>query len=115
MRENEMGVSARLDVVREILNWDSYDDSDKNYFLKSFILGWSDSEDIHHLTSRDTGKKQPKIMQEQLNALADVECSLTHLAHDIEESDGESILTRRIDKIVGEIENIFYGIQFKVI
>lgn len=114
MRESEMDVSARLDIAREILNWDSYDDSDKNYFLKSFILGWSDSEDIHKLTSRDAGDKRPKIKQEQLQTLADVECELTHLAHDIEESDGESIITRRLDKIVSEIENIFYGIQFTV-
>ena len=110
-----MEVSARLDVVREILNWDSYDDSDKNYFMKSFILGWSDSEDIHKLTSRGAGNKRPKITQEQLQILADVECELTHLAHDIEESDGESIFTRRIDKIVGEIENIFYGVKFTIV
>lgn len=59
-------------------------------------------------------RKLPNITQDQLNTLADIECSLTILAHDIEESDGESIFTRRIDKIVGEIENLLMSVPFNV-
>ena len=40
-------------IVQEILNWKSFNDNDKRYFIQSFLLNWVGVEDIKHLTNVD--------------------------------------------------------------
>ena len=59
MRRNEMKSDAVVEIIREILSWEKFDDLDKVYFIQSFLLNWTDAERIHEITERsknDVGK-----------------------------------------------------------
>lgn len=43
-----------IPVIREILGWGSHDDDTKYYFIKSYLLGWTDEQYIHDMTERDS-------------------------------------------------------------
>ena len=53
MRRNDMKSGAVVEIIREILSWNSFDDVDKVYMIQSFLLGWTDTERIHELTKSD--------------------------------------------------------------
>lgn len=50
------GSTRTLEVIREILSWKWHDDDVKQYFIKSFLLGWTDAEYIHGMTERDRNR-----------------------------------------------------------
>lgn len=50
--ENMNDSTRKIEVIREILSWTRHDDDTKHYFIKSFLLGWTDEEYIHGMTAR---------------------------------------------------------------
>ena len=40
-------------TVQEILDWESFNDNEKRYFIQSFLLNWVSLEDIKRLTKAD--------------------------------------------------------------
>ena len=51
-----MNATEQLSVISEILSWKWHDDDVKHYFIKSFLLGWTDAEYIHGITERDRNR-----------------------------------------------------------
>lgn len=48
-----MSAREKMDVIREIVSWKHHDDDTKQYFIQSFLLGWTSAEYIHGMTERD--------------------------------------------------------------
>lgn len=43
----------KLSIVEEICAWKSYNESEKLYFIKSYLTGWTSEDQIHALTEVD--------------------------------------------------------------
>lgn len=51
--KNTMNETEQLSVISEILSWKWHDDDVKYYFIKQFLLGWTNADYIHRMTERD--------------------------------------------------------------
>ena len=60
MRRNDMKSDAVLEIIREITEWKTFEDTDKVYIIQSFLLGWTDAERVHELTETDKEREEYK-------------------------------------------------------
>lgn len=44
--------------IREILNWHTFSEEDKLYFIQSYLLGWTSEDYIHNITESQKGEEE---------------------------------------------------------
>lgn len=48
-----MSDTEKIKLIDDIMGWETFDDRDKVFYIKSFLLGWSSADDINKLTRAD--------------------------------------------------------------
>lgn len=53
MIAHDMSAKEVVGVVRDIINWKTFDDVDKKYWLYAFLNNWADTDKIERITQAD--------------------------------------------------------------